>query len=326
MKRGIYYALFAYVFWGLHPIYWKLLKHVPSLEIVSHRVLWSFLFFSVIIFFRTEWKGLIKKIISSKKKWILFVPALLIGSNWVMYIWAVNAGFIIETSLGYFISPLISVFLGVVFLKESLRKIQLLAVGLAAVGVLVMTLIYGQFPWISLCIAGQWSTYGLLRKKSPLTSVEGLTLETTCMAMPVMVYLIYISLHGSDSFLSDVPTTLLLIGTGVISGLPLLIYIIAARLINLSLLEILQYIYPTLIFLIGAFIYNEPLNEAKIVGFIFIWIALIIYSIEGINKKKRKCLFSHRASRRKDCLPWNHPPRDGEQKSSSNTNRLHHGH
>jgi len=287
MKRGIFYALFAYVFWGLHPIYWKLLKHVPSFEIVSHRVLWSFIFFSVIISVRAEWKGLINKIKSSKKKWILFVPALLIGSNWSMYIWAVNAGYIIETSLGYFISPLISVFLGIIFLKESLRKIQWLAVGTAVVGVLVMTIIYGQFPWISLCIAGLWSTYGLLRKKSPLTSVEGLTLETTCMTLPVLVYLIYLSNHGSGSFFSDVPTTLLLIGAGVISGLPLLMFIIAARLIKLSLIGILQYIYPTLIFLIGAVIYDEPMSEAKIVGFIFIWIALIIYSIEGISEKKR---------------------------------------
>ncbi len=287
MKRGISYALFAYVFWGIHPIYWKLLEHVPSIEIVSHRVLWSFIFFAVLISFRKEWKGLIKKIKSSKKKWLLFVPALLIGSNWTVYIWAVNAGFILETSLGYFISPLISIFLGIVFLKESLRKIQWLAVGIATAGVLVMTIIYGQFPWISLCVAGLWSTYGLLRKKSPLTSVEGLTLETACMTLPVLVYLIYISIQGSGSFLSDVPTTLLLAGAGVISGLPLLVFITAARIIKLSLIGILQYIYPTLIFLIGAFIYNEPLNEAKIVGFVFIWIALIIYSIEGIREKKR---------------------------------------
>ena len=291
MKQGIFYALFAFVFWGFNPIYWKLLKHVPSVEIVSHRVLWSFIFFAVIIFFRAEWRGLIKKIKSSKKKWILFVPALLLGSNWLMYIWAVNAGFIIETSLGYFISPLISVFLGVVFLKESLRKIQWLAVGIAVVGVLVMTIIYGQFPWISVYLAGTWGTYGLLRKKSPLSSVEGLTLETACMALPALVYLIYLSLFGSGWFLSEVPTTLLLIGAGAISGLPLLIYITAARLIKLSLIGILQYIDPTLIFLIGAFIYNEPLNEAKIVGFVFIWTALIIYSIEEIclrSSKKKK--------------------------------------
>lgn len=287
MKRGIYLALFAYVFWGLHPIYWKLLKHVPSVEIVSHRVLWSFLFFSVIIFFRSEWKGLIRKIKSSKNKWILFVPALLIGSNWLMYIWAVNAGFIIETSLGYFISPLISVFLGIVFLKERLRKIQMFAVGLAAVGVLVMTIIYGQFPWISLCIAGFWSTYGLLRKKSPLTAVEGLTLETACMSLPALAYFIYISSHGSSAFLSDVPTTLLLFGAGALSGLPLLLFVTAARLIKLSLVGILQYIYPTLIFFIGVFVYNETLNEGKIIGFVFIWVALLVYSIGGIREKKR---------------------------------------
>lgn len=287
MNRGIFFALGAYIFWGLHPIYWKLLSHVPSAEIVSHRVLWSFIFFAVIISYRKEWKGLIGKIKQCEVKWIIFLPALLIGSNWALYIWAVNAGFIIETSLGYFISPLISVFLGVIFLKEKLRRIQWLAVAIAGMGVLVTTLIYGVFPWISLYLAGTWGTYGLLRKKSPLSSVEGLTLETACMSVPVLVYLFYLTIAGDGSFLSDVPTTSLLIGAGITSGLPLLIFIIGARMVDLSLIGILQYIYPTLIFLIGAFIYNEPLSEAKMIGFIFIWAALSIYSIEGLYAKRR---------------------------------------
>ena len=288
MNKGIAYALGAYIFWGLHPIYWKLLKHVPSIEIVSHRVLWSFVFFAVIISYRNNWKTLFVKIKESNVKWILFIPALLIGSNWAMYIWAVNAEYIIETSLGYFISPLISVFLGVIFLKESLRKVQWLAVSIAGGGVIVMTLIYGVFPWISLYLAGTWGTYGLLRKKSPLNSVEGLTLETACLSIPVLVYLSYLTMQGDSSFLSDVPTTSLLIGAGITSGLPLLTFIVGARLIDLSLVGILQYIYPTMIFLIGAFVYGEQLNEAKIIGFILIWIALILYSVEGIAVRKKK--------------------------------------
>jgi chloramphenicol-sensitive protein RarD len=289
MNRGIIYAFGAYIFWGLHPIYWKQLLHVPSIEIVSHRVFWSLIFFLIVISFRGELKGIINKVKMSKNKWIIFVPAFLIGSNWLMYIWAVNAGFIIETSLGYFICPLISVLLGVFFLGESLRKLQWLAVSIAALGVLYMTFVYGQFPWISLFLAGTWGTYGLLRKKSPLNSVEGLTLESTILVTPVFIYLIYLSAIGESSFFISPSTSLLLVGSGVTSGLPLLVFIAGARLINLSLIGILQYIYPTLIFLIGAFIYNEPLSELKLIGFVFVWIALIIYSVESIinfNNKK----------------------------------------
>jgi chloramphenicol-sensitive protein RarD len=288
MNRGIAYALSAYIFWGLHPIYWKLLHNVPSVEIVSHRIFWSFVFFVIIISFRKEWKELTKKIKESKNKLIIFVPALLIGSNWALYIWAVNANFIIETSLGYFICPLITVFLGVVFLHESLRRIQWIAVAIAGTGVLIMTFIYGQFPWISLYLAGTWGTYGLLRKKSPLNSVEGLTLETALLSVPAVIYLAYLTMSNSGSFLIDLPTSLLLIGSGITSGLPLLVFIMGARMINLSLIGILQYIYPTLIFMVGAYIYGEPLSEAKMIGFMFIWSALIIYTVEGTFFLKRR--------------------------------------
>lgn len=289
MNRGIAFALGAYIFWGLHPIYWKLLQDVPSFEIVSHRIIWSFVFFVIIISFRKGWKELKKKIKESKNKLIIFVPALLIGSNWALYIWAVNADFIIETSLGYFICPLITVFLGVVILHESLRRIQWIAVLIAGTGVLIMTFIYGQFPWISLYLAGTWGTYGLLRKKSPLSSVEGLTLEITLLSLPAIIYLVFLTTSNSGSFLTDLPTSLLLVGSGITSGLPLIVFIVGARMINLSLIGILQYIYPTLIFIVGAFIYGEPLSEAKMIGFMFIWGALIIYTIEGgffLNRKK----------------------------------------
>ena len=291
MNRGITYALSAYIFWGLHPIYWKLLQNVPSVEIVSHRIIWSFVFFAIIISFRKEWKEVTKKIKESKNKVILFIPALLIGSNWALYIWAVNAGFIIETSLGYFICPLITVFLGVVFLHESLRRIQWIAVIIAGIGVLVMTFIYGQFPWISLYLAGTWGTYGLLRKKSPLNSVEGLTLETALLSVPAVIYLAYLTASSNGSFATDLSTSLLLIGSGITSGLPLLVFIVGARMINLSLIGILQYIYPTLIFMVGAFIYGEVLSEAKMIGFMFIWSALIIYTIDGTFYLNRKKIF-----------------------------------
>jgi chloramphenicol-sensitive protein RarD len=292
MNRGITLALGAYIFWGLHPIYWKLLKHIPSVEIVSYRIICSFLFFGIILSLGRKWGELKRKITESNSKPILLMPALLIGSNWALYIWAVNAGYIIETSLGYFISPLISVFLGVIFLQEKLKRIQWTAVFIAGAGVLIMTFVYGHFPWISLYLAATWGAYGLLRKKSPLDSVEGLTLETSLLSLPVMIYLIYLAGTGTTSILSNFPTGILLIGTGLISGFPLILFITGARLIKLSLIGILQYIYPTLLFVIGAYIYDEQLSEGKIIGFIFIWIALIVYTADVTLFEKGKRLFA----------------------------------
>jgi len=279
MNRGVVLALSAYIFWGLHPIYWKQLKDVPSPEIVSHRIFWSLVFFVMVISFRKGWKQLFCKIRESNKKWILFTPAFLIGSNWAMYIWAVNAGYVIETSLGYFICPLISVFLGVLFLHEKLRKIQWLAIIIAGMGVLVMTLMYGQFPWISLYLALTWGLYGLLRKTSTLKPAEGLLLETLIMVIPAMAYFILLLHSNSGSFFVNTKTTFLLMGTGLISGVPLIVFIAGARQINLSLIGILQYVYPTLIFACGYFLYHELLNEGKVIGFVFIWTAIFLYSV-----------------------------------------------
>jgi chloramphenicol-sensitive protein RarD len=286
MNRGIVFALSAYIFWGLHPIYWKQLQSIPSSEIVAHRIIWSLIFFVFIISFRKQWPALKNKIVSSNQQWVLFLPSLLIGSNWAMYIWAVNAGFIIETSLGYFISPLISVFLGVFILKEKLADIQWIAIMIVICGVAFMTAVYGQFPWISLFLAFTWGTYGLMRKKSQLNAIEGLLLETSLLSIPAFAYLIYLIYAGSFSFLKDVESSLLLAGTGILSGLPLIIFISGARIIKLSLIGILQYIYPTIIFLIGYYIYDETLTEAKLIGFIFIWVAIILYTF-GRNIKFR---------------------------------------
>lgn len=290
MNKGILYALSAYIFWGLHPIYWKLLKNIPAIDIVSHRIFWSLMFFVLIISIRRNWRETIRKIKSCNNKIVLYLPALLIGTNWFMYIWAVNAGYIIETSLGYFISPLFSVFLGVFFLKENLRTFQWWAVTIAFIGVAATTFLYGHFPWISLFLAGTWSLYGLIRKKSPLSAVEGLTLETGMLSIIVVVYSIFSLSTSGTTYTINLQTALLLIGTGVISGAPLIVFIKGSKMIDLSLLGIMQYIYPTLLFLIGIYVYHEPMNQAKMIGFIFIWVALLLYSLEGtlfLAKKRR---------------------------------------
>lgn len=289
MQRGTALVLGAYLFWGLHPVFWKFLKHVPSTEILAHRIFWSLVFFTIVITKRKAWKELITKIKGSAGISIYLLPALLIGSNWGVYVWAVNAGFVLETSLGYFISPLVSVFLGVVFLKEKLNSFQWTAVWTAAAGVILTAVLMGALPWISLYLALTWGFYGLLRKKSPLSSSEGLTLETAFLSFPAIIYFIYLFYSGTGSFLSTPSTTILLVCTGIISGLPLLIFIAGSRMIDLSLAGIIQYIYPTMIFLIGRFIYGEPLNGAKLTGFIFIWIALAIYTAGSrVLQGKRK--------------------------------------
>lgn len=287
MNKGILFALAAYLFWGLHPVYWKLLKEVPASEIVAHRIFWSFIFFVIIISIRKNWKSIIAGFRNSNNKKLLILTAFLISSNWATYIWAVNAGFIVETSLGYFISPLISVLLGVLFLQEKLRSIQWISISIAGAGVLFMTLMYGRLPWISLYLAATWGTYGMFRKKLSFGSVEGLTIETAMLSFPAIIYMAILYSEGTNSFItSGLDTTLLLIGAGITSGLPLMVFIYASKQIELSLIGVLQYIYPTTLFFIGVFIFNEPLSLTKLTGFMFIWSALILYTGESIYFRK----------------------------------------
>lgn len=277
MNRGIILALSAYLIWGILPIYWKTMDHVPSLEILANRIFWSFIFFTVILVLQNKWRKLLSKLKGTNIFLYVFVPALLIATNWLTYIWAINADFIIETSLGYLICPLVSVLLGVIFLKEKIRRLQWIAIFIVLGAVLTMTLAYGQFPWIGLILAFSWAIYGLFRKKSPLNAVDGLTFETTLLSIVVIFYFAYIVYTGTSSFFINTPTTLLLIGAGIATGLPLMIFIVGARLTKLSLIGVMQYFYTIITFLIGVFIYHEPLTQSRIVGFILIWIAVIIY-------------------------------------------------
>lgn len=292
MKKGILLALFAYTFWGFFPVYWKQLLHVASPEIAAHRVFWSFILLVIFLLVQGKLKNTFSRIRKSPNKFLLVFPSLLIGTNWFLYVWAVNAGFIIETSLGYFISPLLSVFLGVFILHEHLRRLQWVAISIAAIGVLIMTIVYGQFPWIALYLAGSWSIYGLLRKKSEFNGPEGLALDSAILSIPILGYLVFLLLNGTGSFLnSDLQTNMLLIGCGVMTVLPLTVFITASRLIELSLIGIISYIYPAILLLVGVFLYDESLTQIKLIGFIFIWIALITYSLEGIMFRKRKQIF-----------------------------------
>lgn len=289
MKKGILYSIGAYVLWGVFPIFWKIIHDIPALEIISHRVVWSFVFVLGIVAIKKDWCKF-RPIIENKRRLFPYlVTAILLSINWLTFVWGVNAGYIVETSLGYFINPLISVLLGVAFLQEKLRPWQWISAGLAFLGVFYLTITYGRLPWIALTLAGSFGIYGLIKKTAHLESLHGFSLETGIMFIPALSYLIYLEITGQGAFgHTDLTTTTLLTLTGIATGVPLLWFGTAAREIKLSTLGFLQYLAPTLQFLIGTLIYKEDFSKERIIGFGVIWIALLIFSVERILFTKRK--------------------------------------
>jgi len=289
MNKGILAAIGAYFLWGILPIYWKLIERIPAIEILGHRMVWSLVFVVILLTVRKQWDWL-GKVRKHPGKYMAFLgSALILGLNWYTYIWAVNSGHIVEASLGYFINPLFSVVLGVIFLKEHLRRWQLVAVLIASAGVVYLTVQHGQFPWIAITLALTFGFYGLLRKTASLGSLAGLSLEMMIWFLPALVFLIYLNFSGKGSFgHAGVTFDILLALTGVATALPLLLFAYGAQRIPLYSIGILQYIAPTLQFLIGVFIYNEPFSQTKFAGFLVIWIALFVYTVEGVLKARQR--------------------------------------
>jgi chloramphenicol-sensitive protein RarD len=285
---GVFYGAGAYLLWGLLPIFWKALHHVPALEILAHRMVWSLVFVVVLLALQGHWRWLVPTFRNRRILLTFTISALLLSLNWFMYIWAVNSGHIVETSLGYFINPLVNVLLGTLFLKERLRPWQAAAILVALLGVLYLTLRYGALPWIALTLAVSFGVYGLLRKTAPLSSLEGLTLETLLLFVPALLYLLSLAFTGRGAFgHTDLATMLLLAGGGIATALPLLLFAAGARRVTLTLMGILQYIAPTMQFLIGVFVYHEALSRDRLIGFCLIWLALAIYSLEGLLRTGR---------------------------------------
>lgn len=281
MSKGIWNGLAAYVLWGFFPIYWKLLQDVPAFQVVGHRIGWSFLLLMAVILLTGQWKVFRLAAFVPRVIGIYTIAGVLLTINWLIYVWGVNSGFILETSLGYFINPLISVLLGILFLRERLRHMQWVAVALAAAGVLYLTVTYGRPPWIALSLAVSFGIYGLVKKLAPLGSLYGLTVETALVFPMALLYLIVVESTGTGAFLQNGPLIdILLIGTGAVTSIPLLMFASAARQIPLSMIGILQYIAPTLQFLIGIFIYHELFDQSRLIGFSLVWLALIIFWVE----------------------------------------------
>jgi chloramphenicol-sensitive protein RarD len=292
-RKGIWYGICAYTVWGIYPVYFKALQEVPALEIMFHRVVWSFLLVGSLILMRRKWADL-KSRLAMPKIWVIYtLAAILLALNWLVYIYAINTDHVVEGSLGYFINPLLSVALGVIFLQEKLRPTQWISIGLAASGVIYLTALYGAIPWIALALAFTFGMYGLIKKVAPLGALHGLTLETAILFLPALGYLIYIDRQGMGAFGHiNWSTSLLLVLAGVITSLPFLLFASAARSIPLYMVGILQYIAPTGQFLLGVLLYREPFTPAQLVGFGIIWAALAFYWLEGWQAR-RMTLRSH---------------------------------
>jgi chloramphenicol-sensitive protein RarD len=292
VSRGVVYALTAYLMWGVFPLYFKQVQDVAPLEVLANRMLWSLVFVAALltILRGTRWP---RELLRDRPPIGLFVlSALAISINWLIYIWSVNAGRIVDASLGYFINPLLNVLIGAVFLHERLRPAHWVAVLLATAGVAWLTWSAGELPWIGLALAISFSAYGLLRKRAPLGAIEGLAVETALLAPAAIAYLVWLALHYQSDLVAAVsggrPATVVwLLLAGPITAVPLLFFAAGARRIPFATLGILQYVGPSLQLLIGVQLYGEPFETYKLIAYGAIWVALAIFSIDGLLQWRR---------------------------------------
>jgi chloramphenicol-sensitive protein RarD len=286
MRTGILSAASAFLCWGLFPLYFHAIGEVPPLQILAHRMLWSLLFLLIVLAVRRQWAWL--KLLRQPRVVASFIAsAVLLSVNWLIYIWAVNNGHVIEASLGYFINPLVNISLGYLLLKERLRPAQWMAIGVAALGVAWLTWQAGTVPWIALALAFSFGGYGLLRKTAALGALEGLSFETMVLFPLAAAYVAWLTMHGQNAFVNtdSTGTRLLLAAAGPITAIPLLLFASGARQIPLSVLGLLQYLSPTLQFLLGVWMFHEAFTADRLVGFALIWGALALFAIEGLLRK-----------------------------------------
>ncbi len=278
----------AFLLWGFFPIYWKILRHVPSTQILAHRVIWSLVLLVLLLFIQGRWRDTRIFAPFYPNTLIFIITAFILGSNWLIYIWAINSGQIVESSLGYFINPLVNVFLGMALLRERIYRWQKLSLILALMGVLFLIFRYGRIPWIALMLAFTFGTYGLLRKTSKAGSMVGLFFDTAILLPIVLAYLIILASHGSGAFLCiDRRTDMLLMGSGIVTAIPLLLFAHGARIIPYSAVGFFQYITPTSQLLIGVFLYGEPFTSTHALCFGLIWMAIAIYSFSTFALYRR---------------------------------------
>jgi len=290
-RQGVFFAIAAYTMWGIAPVYFKWLETVPALEILSHRIIWSFILVLALILILRRGSRL-KPVLQNKKQMLrLTVATCLLGGNWFLFIWAINNDHILDASLGYYINPLLNVAIGMAFFAERMRKMQLIAIALAATGVLIQIISFGSVPWVALTLACSFAIYGAIRKRLPIDSITGLWLETLILLPAVLIYMVFFaSSNAADMTQNTWQINTLLIAAGVVTTAPLLCFTAAAQRIRYSTLGFFQYIGPSLMFILAVWVYGEPLAADKLVTFAIIWLALALYSIDTL-------LFQHRSKR-----------------------------
>ena len=282
---GLVAGIGAFVFWGLVPVYWKLFRFLPATEILAHRFVWTCLFMILLLSWQHRWPEVLANLRSRRTTLFCAGSGLAIATNWFVFIWAVNAGHVLETSLGYFMTPLVNVLFGAIFLRERLSRAQLLSVLLATGAVCFLTFGFGRLPWVALTLCFSFGLYGLLRKVSGAAPISGLFLETTILVPLALGWLLYLEQKQTLHFGLAAPAlSLLLISTGIVTGLPLLWFAHAARHLRLTTLGFLQYLSPSCTFFLGIFVYHEPFRRAQMLTFALIWIALAIFTADAVAR------------------------------------------
>ncbi|HEX7982282.1 MAG TPA: EamA family transporter RarD, partial [Duganella sp.] len=283
------YATLAFFCWGIFPLYFHALAEVPAMEMLAHRMLWSLLFLALVLTARRQWTWLPQTLRQPRILGSFVASAVLLSANWFVYIWSVNNGHVIDASLGYFINPLVNVLLGVLVLKEKLRRAQWVAIAAAACGVLWLTWSAGQVPWIALILGITFGSYGLLRKTAALAALEGLSLETIILFPLALCYVVWLTVQGQNTFVNSEfdSTRWLLAAAGPITAVPLLLFAAGARRIPMAALGLIQYLSPTMQALLGVWVFHEAFPPARLLGFVIIWAALALYVAEGLWANKR---------------------------------------
>jgi chloramphenicol-sensitive protein RarD len=293
--RGFAFALTAYLLWGFLPFFMKAVGHIPASEVVAHRIVWSVPLAGLVLLILRRTGDIKLALRSPRTLKMAMLTAVLITINWGIYVWAIGAGRALETALGYYINPLFSIFLGAVLLKEKLNPAQMVAIGLAAIAVVVLAFDAGGLPWVSLALAVSWGFYAFFRKTLPVGPNQGFFLEVLLLSVPAIGYIIYLEARGEGHFGdTGIADVLWLLACGVVTAIPLMIYANGAKLLRLSTIGIMQYIAPTMIFIIAVFVFHEPFGTSKLIAFVLIWAALAVYSTSMIleSRARRAALVS----------------------------------
>ncbi|HST50308.1 EamA family transporter RarD [Jatrophihabitans sp.] len=290
-RKGLLYGFGAYLLWGLFPLYWPLLKPAGAVEILAQRMVWSLLLIAVVLVL-TRGLGSVRRLVTDRGKAVrLALAAVVVSVNWGIYIWGVNSGQVVETSLGYFINPLLTILLGVLVLKERLTRPQWTAVGIATLAILVLTVDYGRLPWIALSLATSFGCYGFLKKQVSAGAVESLAIETAVLVGPALLTLVVLAEQSRLTFgHAGIGNALLLAGTGVVTAVPLLLFGAAASRLPLTSIGLLQYLAPTLQFLVGVGLRHEPMPLARLLGFVLVWVALVVLTVDALTRRRAAAL------------------------------------